>query len=333
MEFDEKSGKLGETKTGIQSDKLGGFIATHPSKPVVYVEWREGDLRGPAALRIESDGTIVQLNRKIVDLGGGGIAHQSVSPDGNLLGVVSYNGATFAVFSLDEDGSIAAMHERGQHEGSSINPDRQDKAYAHWIGFDPENEYVHVTDLGTDEIWSYRRDVASGELKYPLNMKFKVPAGSGPRHIAFDKNWEFAYVSEELMAGVTVLGYDKAVGEFQLVERVSTVGEGELETFNKVSHIELHPSGRFLYTANRGNDTIAVFGVNRKDGTLTPIEREATRGSFPRHFAVSPSGNWLLVANAVTNNVSVFRIQEDGSLVYNLETRSLEDISHLAIIP
>jgi len=39
-------------------------------------------------------------------------------------------------------------------------------------------------------------------------------------------------------------------------------------------------SGKFLYASNRGNDTIAVFAISPRKGTLTPIEYAPCRGKY-----------------------------------------------------
>jgi 6-phosphogluconolactonase len=71
----------------------------------------------------------------------------------------------------------------------------------------------------------------------------------------------------------------------------------------------LHPSGKFLYASNRGDDnSIAVFAVNPSKGTLAHIENVATGGKTPRNFAIDPSGEWLLAANQDSNTVVTFRI-------------------------
>ena len=67
-------------------------------------------------------------------------------------------------------------------------------------------------------------------------------------------------------------------------------------------------NGRFLYAFNRGHDSIAVFVIDRRNGTIILQEQAPTQGRIPRHFAIDPTGVWLLAANQGSNNVVVFRI-------------------------
>ena len=89
------------------------------------------------------------------------------------------------------------------------------------------------------------------------------------------------------------------------------------ENFNSASEIRVHPSGKFVYSANRGNDTITAFKVEPSSGKLSVIEVEPIRGGWPRSFAIDPSGKWLLAAGRDSNTVAVFQINpENGQLMY-----------------
>ena len=84
---------------------------------------------------------------------------------------------------------------------------------------------------------------------------------------------------------------------------------------NSTAEVQVHPSGKFVYGSNRGHNSIAVFKVDAKKGTLTPVEQTSTQGKTPRNFGIDPTGAWLLAANQDTDNVVVFRIdQKTGRL-------------------
>ena len=84
------------------------------------------------------------------------------------------------------------------------------------------------------------------------------------------------------------------------------------------SEIRVHPSGRFVYAANRGHDTITAFAVDPDTGELSLIERENVRGATPRNFNLDPSGNWLLAAGQDSHTLASFQIDQDsGELTYN----------------
>ena len=79
----------------------------------------------------------------------------------------------------------------------------------------------------------------------------------------------------------------------------------------------MHPNGKFVYSANRGNDSVTVYNGDPATGKLTVVEVEPIRGAWPRNINLHPSAKWLLAAGANSNTVSVFDIdQETGELSF-----------------
>ncbi|MGA8617492.1 MAG: beta-propeller fold lactonase family protein [Candidatus Sulfotelmatobacter sp.] len=84
-----------------------------------------------------------------------------------------------------------------------------------------------------------------------------------------------------------------------------TVGDGP-------QSLVLHPSGKFLYVANPGQDEndISLFTI-ASNGTLTevfPRTSVAPAGSQPQLLIMDPTGGYLYVENSGSNNISVFSI-------------------------
>jgi 6-phosphogluconolactonase len=78
----------------------------------------------------------------------------------------------------------------------------------------------------------------------------------------------------------------------------------------------LHPSGKFLYAANPGQEEndISLFTI-ASDGSLTevfPRTSVAPNGSLPQLLAMDPAGGFLYVANAGSSNISVFAIDPNA---------------------
>jgi len=113
---------------------------------------------------------------------------------------------------------------------------------------------------------------------------------------------------------VVTYAYDAANGALSELQIVSALPKGFART-SEAAEIEMHFSGKFLFASNRGDDSIAVFAVNAKDGTLTLVEIDSTGGKTPRNFVLDPTGAWLLAANQDSDNVVVFRVDpESGHL-------------------
>jgi 6-phosphogluconolactonase len=116
---------------------------------------------------------------------------------------------------------------------------------------------------------------------------------------------------------VTAFRFDPAAGALEAFQSIDALPENERKLRSTAAEIYIHPTGRFLYTSNRNDDTITVFRVDPESGRLTFVEREPIRGSHPRSFNLDPSGKWLLAAGRDSNTLAVFRIDPNaGKLVY-----------------
>ncbi len=70
----------------------------------------------------------------------------------------------------------------------------------------------------------------------------------------------------------------------------------------------MHPSGKFLYASNRGDDSIAIYAIDESKGTLTQVGRVPTGGKEPRSFEIDPTGALLFAQNQKSDNIVVFKI-------------------------
>ena len=156
---------------------------------------------------------------------------------------------------------------------------------------------------------AYALDASTAKLSGHKPAGAPLPPGSGPRHVVFHPSGKFAYVISEMLCTMTAFRYDSERGELKEVQTVSTLPDGlTVQPGYSTAEVEVHPSGKFLYGSNRGHDTVAVFAIDSKKGTLTLVEHVPTRGKTPRNFAIDPSGRYLLAANQDSNTVAVFRI-------------------------
>jgi 6-phosphogluconolactonase len=171
----------------------------------------------------------------------------------------------------------------------------------------PDNHFALVDDLGLDQVIAYRFDGAKGSLTANPLASIKVEPGAGPRHLAFHPSGKFAYVINEMQSTVTVFAYDAAGGALHSLQTISTLPKG-FTGHNDAAEVQVNPSGKFLYASNRGHDSVAVFAIGRRSGTLTPVENVSPGGKIPRSFAIDPTGSFLFAANQKSDNVVVFRI-------------------------
>jgi 6-phosphogluconolactonase len=249
--------------------------------------------------------------------GGGDPSYVSLDPSGRYLMVANFLGGSAAVFELRSDGSIGRRTAFVQHIGASLDPKDPRHAHAHSIRFDPGHRFVLLADLGVDKIFVYRLNPKTGALTQNDPPFASVAAGSGPRHTAFDPQGRYVYVINQTANSITRFGWDSNHGVLTQFETVSTLPDG-FKGDDMGAEILMHPSGKFLYATNRGNDSVAVFSVQADTGRLTPIQHISTHGKTPRNADFDPTGKWLLVSNQDSNNAVVFRIdQSTGELTQN----------------
>jgi 6-phosphogluconolactonase len=239
-----------------------------------------------------------------------GPCHVSVDRSGNFLLVANYGSGSIAVLPIGEDGQLGAATAVVQHEGSSVNKTRQDRPHAHSINMDPTNRFALVCDLGLDKVLVYRLDLEKGTLTANDPPFATVAPGSGPRHLTFHPNGEWAYVLNEIASTVTVFQWDAEKGTLSEIQTLSALPDGLTMPENTAAEVQVHPSGKFLYASNRGHDSIAMFAIDAASGRLTSIGHQPSGGETPRNFAIDPTGKWLLEAHQNSGTVSVFAIDE-----------------------
>ncbi len=313
--LDQSNGKLSEPK--LAAEITGpGFLALHPSGTHLYAVGTLDGVASVVAYRI--NGSSLELVNSAA-IGDGGAAHVSVDSSGTTLLTAQYGSGSIAAFRLNPDGSIDKRTALVKHEGGSrAVAGRQDAPHAHWTGFSPDERFAFVPDLGLDKVVIYKVDTKSATLE-PHGFG-DAPAGAGPRHMKFHQNGKWIYLLNELDLSVTVFDYDAQSGTMKAKQTIPTVSKEELAKtrFASASEIRVHPSGDFVYAANRGHDTITAFRVDPQSGELTLIELEHVRGATPRNFNIDPSGKWLVAAGQDSHTLASFAIdRESGELAYN----------------
>jgi 6-phosphogluconolactonase len=306
-----------DTRTGALAPlELAGeipnpaFLAVHPNGKFLYaaneVSNFEGQRAGSvSAFAIEAGGRLRLLNR--VSSGGPGPCHLNVDRSGRALIVANYGGGSVSAYPVRADGTLGPAASFLQHEGKSVNPKRQEAPHAHSVNISADSRYAFVADLGADKIFSYRLDAATAKLTPNDPPSVSLAPGAGPRHFAFHPGGRFAYSINELLSTITAFAYDAKVGSLKEIETVSTLPAGFSGT-NYTAEVVVHPSGKFLYGSNRGDDSLALFRIDARTGKLTAAGHSKTQGQMPRNFNIDPSGGWLLAANQRSNNLVVFRI-------------------------
>ena len=308
--MDAKTGALSPFSLAAETPNPS-FVTIHPNNRFLYAVNAISNFGGKnsgsiSAFAIDrTTGKLTPLNQQ--SSGGAGPCHLVVDHTGKHVLAVNYSGGSVCVLPIKEDGSLGEATTFIQHQGSSVNPKRQDGPHAHGIYLDAGNRFAFVPDLGLDKVMIYKFDAAKGLLTANDPAFATVNPGSGPRHLAFHPSERFAYVISELSSTLTSFACDTKRGVLKELQTVSTLPE-DFQGENSTAEVEVHPSGKFVYGSNRGHDSIAVFAIDQKTGKLTYVERTPTQGKIPRNFAIEPMGKFLVAANQASDNMVVFRV-------------------------
>jgi 6-phosphogluconolactonase len=303
-DFDAKSGKL-SAPSKIDDADAPSYLTVNDGRLYAANEVKDGAV---SAFSIDhSSGKLSLLNKMSVK--SAGPCYVAIDKSGHYLIAANYSGGSITVLPISGDGKLGEASDFIQRKGSGPNRDRQTAPHPHWVGFIPSSKLALIADLGIDEVAIY--NFGKGKLTVGNPAFMTIPPGSGPRHAAMHPGGKFFYVLNELSSNVIEFFYEAEMKRFTQVQTLSTLPD-DFKGDNTGAEIELHPSGKYVYTSNRGHDSIAVFSVNDpKRGTLSVVQHIPSGGKTPRQFEIDPSGHWLLAGNQGSDNIAIFSI--DGS--------------------
>ena len=211
------------------------------------------------------------------------------------------------LYPIDDDGVIGECSEMIVHDGLGIRPDRQEVSHPHMIVTTPDNRFAVVPDLGTDKVYLYALDTERGKLSFSQTLD--LPAGAGPRHVAFHPTLPRMYVINELNSTLATFTYD-ADDNWTRGPILPTLPYGHQQPAarpNTTADVHVHPNGKLLYGSNRGHDSLVIYRLDDQ-GLPRYIGNESIRGAWPRAFLIEPRGEFLIVGNRHTDNAAVFAI-------------------------
>lgn len=301
--LDSASGVLTAKSSIDAGDPSPSFLAVRPGLKNLYAVSEESPGR-VGAYAMSSTGALSYLGG--VSSTGNGPAFLSVDPSGAFVMVANYTDGAIAVLPIQPDGTLGTPTDT---RTAGMN--------AHMMITDPSEKFVFVPCLGSDYVAQYLFDVKTGTLmpNTPPTFSIMKPMKTGPRHLAFHPNGRYVYLLNETASSISSLTFSSATGLLAEIETQTTLPTPYAGPTNTAAEVWVHPSGKFVYASNRGDDSIAIFSVDLTTGKLTPLAHPKTGGTMPRMFTIDPSGSHLYAANQGSNTITSFSINvADGSL-------------------
>lgn len=282
------------------------FLTFSPDRKFLYASGDSHDDREITgqvyAFKINADTTLTFLNKQ--SSLGNSACHVSLDQTGQFVFTANYSSGVAAVYNRNEDGSLTEPLHKFEFSGSGPHPN-QNSAHPHQAMISPNNKFLYIPDLGTDQIHVFR--ILHDDNKVvPTDFRdISLPPGSGPRHMTFHPSLPYAYVINELGNTIQAFEYNSETGFLEKIELYSTLPD-EFEEVSYCADIHIHPDGELLFGSNRGHNSLVGFRINKEDGSLDLIDHFSVQGDWPRNFAIDPSGKFVYVANQNSGNISVF---------------------------
>jgi len=257
---------------------------------------------------IQNDGSLVALSSQSNQ--GAATCHVIASEITKQAYVASYMDGRITVHDIREGNLSPAKHVY-QYTGQGPNKERQEQAHAHCVEISANGKWLYVCDLGSDKIWLHNAQNLTGNFSDVIGIE--VPAGYGPRHLAFGINYNKVYVICELNAHVLTYEQHQETGVLTLVNDQPTL-PNDFEGIPSAAAIRIHPSNNTLYISNRTHNSISVFSINKSKGLLTFEIIFKTTGKEPRDFNFDPSGKWLVCTHQDSDSIVSFEIDPKSGL-------------------
>ncbi|MDF1659940.1 MAG: beta-propeller fold lactonase family protein [Verrucomicrobiales bacterium] len=295
FEMEKSTGEL-SWKHEIETPGSPGAMAFSAAGDRLYVALKSKG--GIACFALGENGEASLLGTVAIE---GSAGYLTVHPSGRFLLSSYYSEGMVSVHRILEDGRLA------DEPVAIVETDER----AHAIVSDPKGRFVFVPHTRPNSIFQFRFNKDTGALTAGDHPILQREEESGPRHLWFHPSLDLAYSSDE--QGKAITGYELSEGgALNVLETKSSFPDDYLEK-GSTADIEVHPSGKFVYIANRGVNTIAGFRVNEENGTLALMQQSEVE-PVPRSFNISPDGNHLVAAGQQSGKLVVFRIDEGGLL-------------------
>jgi len=325
VRVDSASGKL--ISEFVQREPLGFegapviFDARHRLIYVASLRAKTDEGNQLLVISIDSNGLLQRENEFRLEHGS---AYLSLDRTGRFLLSASYFDGHVDVYRLDERGLPQA--------NVSITHEGRDKAHSVLTSWNNHSAYVAYVD-DQNALFQYSFDEQGGKL-LPLDPpQAEVPAGIGPRHIAYHPTKPFVYFSNEQHVGATAYQITGA-GQLRLLQ---VCHPGKLKPASDVaaSDIKITPDGRFLYVGVRDFGDSRVDAIHRytvhDDGTLSH-EGKTGCDAIPWGLQLSPNGQHLLVTASEGGTLTAFKIDDQGDLNKDMSIAWGNTIRAIAVV-
>ena len=222
----------------------------------------------------------------------------------------------YAVKQIDDQGGVASYSLKDDN-AKMLSKVLAAGAPPAYVGLDEKRHLLYSANYHTAKVDVFKIN-DDGTLTQTDSVLHQ--GATGPQPEQDSPHVHFADLTPDQSLVVCDLGMDLVVvydvsadGTFSHVQTIKTIPD-DWTAHNGAAAIRLSKDGKFIYTSNRGENTIAVFEV-QPDFTVKHIQSISTEGDFPRDFNLSSDESFLLASNQNSDNLTLYkRDPETGKL-------------------
>jgi 6-phosphogluconolactonase len=169
-----------------------------------------------------------------------------------------------------------------------------------------DGKFLYVANDASANISILAVDQSSGALTSIGTVGFS--GGSGTTVAAMAPTGAFLFIGSYASANVSVFSIDPGTGALSQIS-------GSPFSTGPNNWIAVHPSSKFLYTANFDTNTVSAYSIDAAGRLSSILGSPFAAGINPISVAADPSGSLIYVSNYGSRDLSVFLVDSTtGSL-------------------
>lgn len=319
-------------KVGVGAAPDPTFLAISPVTRTLYAgshsvvfEGRAG--AGVTAFSIGADGALSRLNSQRIPHPH--VTTVSLDRTGRFLFAASSLGGAVSAIPIATDGRLGEVSGAAQFDGRATIAVGETPAPAPVPGvpgmtitrmpaYGPETTMPHCADAALRGDWVLSADIGPSAIgvlgfdrgtgAFTSKRRFPFRPGAGPRILALHPNGVRFYSVNELDSTVSAFEFDPTDGSVREIQHLSSLPAG-VSVRNTASGIVIRPDGRFLWTSNRGHNSVSTFAIDA-DGRLEFVANLPSGGEFPIHLGLAPNARLLFASNTLSRTLAAFEPDE-----------------------
>lgn len=128
---------------------------------------------------------------------------------------------------------------------------------------------------------------------------------------------QFAYITTPFNNGISAYRLNTRTGSF------TQVLGSPYQTGISPTAVVTHPSGKFAYVSNAGENTISLYKIG-STGALTEVMPRTNTDQQPAALMMDPGGAFLFCANSFSNTITVYSITAGSGALKLISTPSYQ---------